>query len=165
MILLDPEETSRFCWSSQVHWNCKKQLEHNQKFFGELLFIKSKWAKIRKESKANQCNRVISKSVTDHRHQNSARQSPAEISKVYLCQSGPLSVGLYLHSLKISYVLSGICTSKTSYAFHQTACSQQNMLLHLCFSQTSSHMTVSRKTSHVRIESPMKPEIPSSKSF
>ena len=38
-------------------------------------------------------------------------------------------------------------------------CSPSNILLHVCFSQTSSHKTASRRTSHDTTESPKTPEI------
>jgi len=41
-------------------------------------------------------------------------------------------------------------------------CSQQNILSHVCFSKTSSHKTAFRKLSHDTLESPTKPEIPTS---
>jgi 5-methylcytosine-specific restriction endonuclease McrA len=60
-------------------------------------------------------------------------------------------VGVHLYSFHISHVLSRVHSSKASYT-----------LSHVCFSQTSSQKTTSRKTLCDTTDFPKKPEIPTS---
>ena len=75
-------------------------------------------------------------------------------------QHCPLSVGLYLYPFQTSRVLSRVCSKQNiTYPF-----SRQLPLKHhvSVLSKISSHKTISRKTAHDSVESPKKPEIPTS---
>ena len=84
-----------------VPWHSKKQPEHLKKFFGAFLSMKSGHAKISEESKANQCQSVVSK--------GHFQWSPTKASKMNQCQSVPW---LYLYSLQTSHVLSSAAPAR-----------------------------------------------------
>lgn len=113
---------------------------------------------VSKESEASASSAKTSVFSEDHRQQSPAKTGK-ELQGEPMLEPCPLSVGLYLYlyPFQISHVLSTVCSRKTS-----RVCSQENILSWVCFGKTSSHKTVSRKTSHDTTESQTKPEIPTS---
>ena len=116
--------------------------------------------------KARQTNYTASSTKTSI---ITAQQRPAKTSKANKCQCRPLSIGSYLYSFQTACVLSSVHFSKTSSALFLAAsrntlcvCSQQNILLCVCFHKISSHNAVPWKTSHDTTKSPKKAEISTS---
>lgn len=87
----------------QVHGRSMKQLEYHRKFPGMFLPMKSRQAKISKESKANQCKDVIIKA-----QQRPARRTNARaLSTIHW---------VILKPFPNITCLSGVCSSKSPHA-------------------------------------------------
>jgi len=135
---LDPEETSRLHLLALVLRGGKKQPEYQQKFFGDFLSMTPWQAKIKEESKVNQCGSIYRS----------------------------LSVGLYSYPSKHRVFSQASAPAKHCMPLFQAAsrkpphiCSQQNILSNVCFSRLSRQKSF-QKNIHDTTESPTKPEFP-----
>jgi hypothetical protein len=102
------------------------------------LSTKSQQTKINRESKANQCNSVVS----EDQYQRSLRKT----GKVNQCQR--LSVGFYLYSFQISCVLSSVCSSKASHVLSPDFFPEKYHVSILC--KTPFYMCASTKHALIR---------------
>lgn len=149
----------------RVHGSGKKVPWYHQKFFSAILSTKSWQMMI---SKARQTNAIV---LLAQPRISKTQQRPAKRDKVNQWHSIVHCLLGYTYTLSKCYIFSEASVLQNiTWPFSRHLpekkptcfCSQQNNLPCICLSKTSSYKTVPRKTSHDTIESPKKPEMPTS---